>query len=212
MTVKEILSYFKKIKKFDLILNREKVYKSEINKLHKQIGRNQKFAQELWNTKDLDAMYLAVEIAEPKKFTSQLLDKWVQNISTWEVCDTFCGKIACFTPFVEQKIQEWSKSEELYIRRSAFSLVCALCFKKCKRSDEDLLKFLPFIELYSHDSRDEVRKAINWSIRQMGKRSKFLQSEILKFTEELKRKYPDSSNVFWICNRRIDEVKNKTFK
>ena len=205
----EILHDLASLKRPDPIEGGERVYYSDLKNLAKRIGKNHSLATELWMTNNHDAKHLAVFLTNFKRFDSNILDNWVQKIVSWGTCDSFCGKIVCFTPYAKEKVLKWVQSEDLYVRRAGFATITYLCLKKCKKTDEELLDFLPLIEKYAFDERDHVRKAVNWALREFGKRNAFFNQKALELSEKL-QKSPDK-NVQWIGKHRIKEILNRKF-
>ncbi len=177
-----------------------------IRKMAKEIGRSHELALELWETGYHEARHIAAMIDDPKLVTKTQMNKWVRDFKSWDICDGTCSNLFRKTPFAIEKIFEWSEKEEEFIRRAGFSLMCYVAVHDKKRDDKDFLRFFPIIKKHSLDERNFVKKAVNWSLRQIGKRSRFLNKEALKLVYEIQAF--DTKSARWIAADAIRELKN----
>ncbi len=174
--------------------------------LAKKIGTNHELALKLWESGYHEARHIATMIDDPKLVTKSQMNKWVRDFNSWDICDGACSNLFRFTPHAFDKIFEWTKRKEEFIRRTGFSLIAYLAVHDRKRDDKNFLKFFPLIKKHSVDERNFVKKAVNWALRQIGKRSKFLNKEALKLAKEIKSL--DSKSAKWIANDAIRELTN----
>ncbi|MCL6096979.1 MAG: DNA alkylation repair protein [Bacteroidetes bacterium] len=172
--------------------------------LAKRIGTDHKLALRLWESGYHEARHIATMIDDPKLVTKTQMNKWVHDFNSWDICDGACSNLFRFTPHAFDKIFEWTERKKEFIRRTGFSLIAYLAVHDKKRDDKDFLKFLPLIKKHSVDERNFVKKAVNWVLRQIGKRSKFLNKEALKLATEIKSL--DSKSAKWIANDAIREL------
>ena len=174
--------------------------------LAKKIGTNHELALKLWESGYHEARHIATMIDDPKLVTKSQMNKWVRDFNSWDICDGACSNLFRFTPYAFDKIFEWTERKEEFIRRTGFSLIAYLAVHDKKRDDKNFLKFFPLIKKHSIDERNFVKKAVNWALRQIGKRSKFLNKEALKLAKEIKAL--DSKSAKWIANDAIRELTN----
>ncbi len=174
--------------------------------LAKRIGKNHQLALELWQSGYHEARHVASMIADPKLVTKQLMNKWVKDFNSWDICDGTCSNLFRKTDFAIEKIFEWVDKKEEFVRRAGFSLMAYVAVHHKKRDDEEFLEFFPLIKKYSTDQRNFVKKAVNWSLRQIGKRSIYLNKEARKVTEEIQ--LIDSKAARWIAADAIRELKD----
>lgn len=172
--------------------------------LAKKIGKNHELALKLWASGYHEARHVASMIADPKQVTKSLMNKLVKDFNSWDMCDGTCSNLFRKTPFAYEKIFEWSERKEEYVRRAGFSLLAYVAVHDKKRDDKDFLQFFPLIRKHSTDERNFVKKAVNWSLRQIGKRSIYLNKEALKLAEEIKK--IDSKSARWIAADAIREL------
>jgi len=151
----------------------------------KEIGKDHELALELWDSEWHEARLLASMVDDPKKVTEKQLEKWVLGIDSWDVCDVTCGGLFWNTKFAEQKVFEWAEREEEFVRRSGFVLIAAFAVKNKTASDSYFNKFYPLMKKYSFDERNYVWKAVNWSLRQVGKRNLVLNKKCIKVGEQI---------------------------
>jgi 3-methyladenine DNA glycosylase AlkD len=181
-----------------------------IRKMAKNIGRNHALALELWSTEIHEARLLAGFIDEPEKVTTEQMDAWAADFESWDICDQVCSNLFDKTPFAYIKAVEWSKRQKEFVKRAGFVLMAALAVHDKKAPDEKLATFLPLILHESADDRNFVRKAVNWALRQIGKRNSNLQTKALKTAKEM-LSY-DSKSAKWIATDAIRELQSKHFK
>ncbi len=177
-----------------------------IRKMAKDIGHDHKLAQALWKTGIHEARMLAAFVDEPGKVTEKQMERWVKDFDSWDICDQTCAHLFDRTPFAYAKAFEWSRREEEFVRRSGFVLMCALAVHDKKAPDSKFRKFFPVIKKYSFDERNFVKKAVNWALRQIGKRNKALNREAIKVAEDIKKS--DAKPARWIANDALRELRS----
>lgn len=179
-----------------------------LRKFAKKIPKDHKLAIGLWNTGIHEAKMLATMIDELEKVTEVQMDKWVKDFDSWDICDGACMNLLCKTPFVDKKIYEYAKSEKEFVRRTAFTLIACLSFKKKEWKDKDFIKYFDLIEEYSFDERNFVKKAVNWALRQIGKRNAKLNVKAIKVAERIKKQGTKSAK--WIASNALSELTKVT--
>lgn len=181
-----------------------------LRKIAKDIGKNHELAQELWKTEIYEARKIACMIEDPRKVTEKQMDKWVNDFDSWGICDTCCGDLFDKTDIVYKKVNQWVKSKKEFVRRAGFATIAWFAVHDKKTSDGDLEKFFTLIKKYSTDERNFVKKAVNWALRQIGKRNLKLNREAVKVAKEIKEM--DSKSAKWIANDAIRELTSKEVK
>lgn len=175
-----------------------------LRQLGKKIGKNHELAQQLWKTKIHEARLLAAFIEEPKKVTSKQMDQWTADFDSWDICDQVCSNVFDKTPFAYVKSFNWVKDKREFVRRAGFVMMAALAVHDKKQPDKTFIKFFPVIEKYSADERNFVRKAINWALRQIGKRSDFLKPRAIKCAKKIQKL--DSKSARWVAADALREL------
>jgi 3-methyladenine DNA glycosylase AlkD len=170
----------------------------------KEIGKDHKLAQQLWNSKIHEARLLAVFIDEPQKVTNAQMEKWAADFDSWDVCDQACTDLFDKTVLGWKKAVEWSKRKEEFVKRGAFALMAGLAVHDKGASNKDFEKLLPIIERESWDERNFVRKAVNWALRNIGKRNRVLNKKSIRAAKRIKKM--DSKAARWIAADALREL------
>lgn len=181
-----------------------------LRKIAKETGRDHALAQQLWESSIHEARILACMIDEPTVVTDAQLERWVKDFDSWDVCDLCCSNLFDKTKFAHQKAVEWSKREEEFVKRAGFTLMAALAVHDKKAADGEFLKFLPVIKSESTDDRNFVKKAVNWALRQIGKRNLNLNKMAIKTVEEIRQ--IDSRSARWIAADAIRELTSEAIQ
>ncbi len=176
-----------------------------LRKIAREIGRNHPLAIELWSTGIHEARILASMIAEPQLVSPQQMEDWVNDFDTWDVCDQVCGNLFDKTPYAYQKAIEWCHREPEFVRRAGFVMVAELAVHDKQAPDEAFLPFFPLIQQYAIDERNFVKKAVNWALRQIGKRNSNLRVLAIERAEIIVQM--DSKAARWIAKDALKELK-----
>ena len=182
----------------------------EIRKIAKDFGKHHETALDLWNTGFDDAKITAAMIDEPEKVTENQMDEWVKEIDSWDVCDQICMNLFDKTPYAWKKIIDWSKRDEEFVKRTAFSLLACLAWHDKKADDNKFIEYFPIIKRNSTDERNYVKKAVSWSLRHIGKRNLNLHKKALKLANEIKQ--IDSKTAKWIGSDAIKDLNSDATK
>lgn len=175
----------------------------ELGKLKKEIGSDHKLAQELWASGIHEARILASFIEDPAQVTERQLDRWVKDIDSWDIVDQVSALIA-HTPFVMKKIRQWSKRDGEFVKRAAFSLIAELAWWDTRLTDADFEPFFPMIKAAATDDRNFVRKAVNWALRNIGKRNRALNRRAIAVAKEIGKL--DARAARWIAADALREL------
>jgi len=178
-----------------------------LRNIAKKLRYNHSLAIELWETGKHEAQILALLIDNPEEVSEEQMEKWVSQINSWDICDGCCSNLFDKTPFAYRKAVEWSRRKEEFVKRAGFVLMATLSVHDKKADDKKFLRFFPLIEREAKDERNFVRKAVNWALRQIGKRNLFLQKEAIKLAEKIHKQEYKSSK--WIAADALRELKNK---
>ncbi len=178
----------------------------DIRDIAKHVKKNHTLALQLWDSEIHECRILAALIASPSEMTSETMDKWVSEIDSWDVCDQACFNIFDKTPFAKEKVFQWAVSEMEFTRRAAFALLAGMAIHWKKVNDNEFLPYFDLIFKYSTDNRNFVKKAVNWALRQIGKRSFYLNDKAIELSEKLLIKLPESKSAQWIAKDAIKEL------
>lgn len=175
-----------------------------LRKLAKEAGRHQDLALRLWDSKIHEARVLASMVAEPGQVTLELMEAWVKDFDSWDLCDQVCSNLFVHTPYAYRKALEWPHREEEFVRRAGFTMMAMLAVHDKRASDEAFLPFFPLITRYADDPRNFVKKAVNWALRQIGKRNRELRKLALACATELQNS--PSRSAQWIAKDALREL------
>ena len=176
----------------------------EIRKMAKDIGKNHKLALELWDSGIHEARLLAGFIDEVDKVSEMQMEKWVKDFDSWDVCDQVCSNLFDKTVFCYKKAMEWTDRDEEFVKRAGFVLMATLSVHDKKESDGKFLRLLPIIKRESKDERNFVKKAVNWALRQIGKRNLRLNKAAINTAKEIQK--INSKAAKWIASDAIKEL------
>src|SRR6202012_4108036 len=181
----------------------------KVRQLAKEIKKDQALSLALWETDIHECRILASMIGNPKLVTPAQMDKWVADFHSWDVCDQVCGNLFDRTEFAIDKAVEYSASKEEYIKRAGFVLMAEFAVHNKKADDDEFLQFFPIIEREAWDDRNFVKKAVNWALRQIGKRNKMLHQLAIETAKRIAQQ--GSKPAKWIAKNALDELE-KRFK
>ena len=179
----------------------------DLRKLAKELGQDHKLALKLWQTGIAEARILAAMIDDPSKITEEQMEDWVKDINSWDVCDQVCMNLFDKTPFVWNKIIDWSLREEEFVKRTAFSLIACLACHDKEAEDKNFRELFPLIIHGATDERNFVKKAVNWALRSIGKRNQNLNKAAIATAEEIRRL--DLKGARWIATDAIRELEGE---
>jgi 3-methyladenine DNA glycosylase AlkD len=178
-----------------------------MRKLAKEIGTDHKLAMELWESNMHEARIVAALIDDPEQVTKSQMNAWVCQFDNWGVCDACCCVLFDKTPFAWDKAIEWPERKEEFVRRAGFVLTAALAVHDKKTADKKFLPFFSIIKQHAGDERNFVKKAVNWALRQIGKRNKMLNKKAIVVAKEIRKM--NSPAARWIAADAIRELTNK---
>ena len=175
-----------------------------LRKIAKEIGVNHDLAQQLWASDIRETRILASMVDDPKMVTEKQMERWVKDFDYWEICDQCCMNLFEKTKLAYQKCVEWSSREEEFVKRAGFVLMARLAVSDKKADDKQFERFLPLIKREATDNRNFVKKAVNWALRQIGKRNLTLNGKAIETAKEIQKM--DSRSAKWIASDAIREL------
>jgi 3-methyladenine DNA glycosylase AlkD len=178
-----------------------------LHKFARYIGRDQKLAEELWASGIHEARILAALLGEPGKVTPAQMERWVKGFDSWDVVDTACCYLYAEAKPAWKKAAAWSRRRKEFEKRASFALVAYLSYKDKAAPDERFLQFLRVIEREARDERNFVRKAVNWALRNIGKRNLRLNREAIRSAERIREQ--GSRAARWIAADALRELKSE---
>ena len=172
--------------------------------LAQEIGTNHDLALKLWDSGLHDARLLAVFIDDPKKVTTKQMDTWAEDFDSWDICDQACTSLFDLTPYAYEKVHQWADNEKDFVKRAAFSLIAGLAVHDKKAADQKFEDLLPLLITHATDERNYVKKAVNWALRNIGKRNQYLNKKALQTAYTIQKISTRSAK--WISSDAIREL------
>jgi 3-methyladenine DNA glycosylase AlkD len=188
----------------------EKVFgvsKPKLDALARKIGKNHALGLELWSTGIQDAKILAGLISEPGKVTAAQMELWVRDFDNWDSCDGTCCHLFVFAGTAWQKAFAWTTRKDEFQKRGGFALAAYLAYRDKSAGDAKYAGFLKVIEREADDDRNFVRKAVNWALRNIGKRNQRLNRAAIATARRLQKK--ESRTARWIAADALRELEGE---
>lgn len=179
-----------------------------LRKLSKEYKNNHTLAMELWKTGIHEARIMSFLIDEPKKVTEKQMEMQLKDIKSWDICDGLCSNLFRKTEFAYAKAIEWSYRKSEFEKRAGFVMMAVMAVHDKKMEDDDFNEFFERIKAESGDDRNFVRKAVNWALRQIGKRNYELNKRAIKYSLEIRK--TDTKSARWIAGDALREFESKT--
>ena len=177
-----------------------------LHALAKQIGKNHALALKLWGAGIHEARVLATLIGESEKVTAAEMDRWARDFDSWDVVDAACCYLYAHAKPAWSKVAPWSRRPEEFMKRASFSLIAYLSYKDKEAKDARFRECLRIIEREAWDERNFVRKAVNWALRNVGKRNLRLNREAIRAAERIRKQGTTSAR--WIAADALRELKS----
>ncbi len=173
--------------------------------IKRSAGPDQPLAEALWKTGFHEARILATLIGDPRVMTRAAMEAWVRDFSSWDVCDACCCNLFDRSSHAWSQIAKWAPRQGEFVRRAAFAMIAAIAVHDKSAPDAVFLDALALIEKYSFDDRNFVRKAVNWALRNIGKRNSKLRQEAIACAERVRAQGTRAAR--WIAADALRELK-----
>lgn len=174
-----------------------------LRSMARRIGKNHVLALELWETDLHEARILATMIDDPLAVTEEQMEQWVTQFDSWDICDQCCGNLFDKTALAWDKAVEWCAREQEYEKRAGFALIAYLAVHDKTTPDERFLPLLAIIKREAGDTRNFVKKAINWALREIGKRNAALNQASIATAQAIRAQ---SKRGHWIASDALREL------
>jgi len=191
----------------------------ELRRVAEGLGRDHDLAVALWATGNHEARLLASMVDDPAAVTETQMDEWAAAFDSWDVCDQVTSNLFDKTPFAYDKVREWSAAQDEWIKRAAFATAAALAVQDKTAADEPFLEILGFCRREAGDDRNFVKKAVNWALRNIGKRNARLHAAAIATAEAIlaaadvlaaaDRKDPAARSGRWIARDALRELRSE---
>ena len=180
------------------------IYHKDLKEIAKEIGRDNQLAIELFDTGIYEAQILCSKIYDPDSISIEQMEHWVATFENWEICDSFCMGFFAKSHHALAKAMQWSESKEEFTKRAGFVIMAAYGFANKNAENEVFEQFFIPIEREADDDRIYVKKAVNWALRNIGKRNKDLQQAAINLANKILLK--QSKSAQWIAKDALREL------
>lgn len=193
-TAAEILTYLRSLRSEDNITGMARfgivtenalgIGNPAVQKIAKQIGTNHPRAEELWTSGIREARLLAIWTFDPTQLSRVEIWRLAADFNSWEVVDA-AADLLTETPFWQDVTADFAADDREFVRRAAFAMIAGATVHNRREPDETFLAWLPMLEQHATDPRNFVKKAVNWALRNIGKRSRDCHAGALHLAEKL---------------------------
>ncbi|HFK1459107.1 TPA: DNA alkylation repair protein [Bacillus cereus] len=152
--------------------------------LKKKIKKDHDLAISLWETKNMDAMTLATMILDPMKVTTELLNKWVQEVDYYCLMDVLMTAI-CTSPIAIERMEEWTNSDDEWIGRAGWSLLANIAIKNKTLQDDFFSPYLEEIKVNIHKEKNRKKEAMNSALIAIGIRNEDLEQIAIEVARKI---------------------------
>jgi 3-methyladenine DNA glycosylase AlkD len=178
-----------------------------LRKMAREIGQDHDLAQALWESGVHEARLLAAFVDDPRQVSEAQMERWAADFDSWDVCDQVCSNLFDRTPYAYDKAAAWTQREAEFVRRAGFAMMAALAVHDKKAPDSAFEAFLPLIVARATDGRNFVKKAVNWALRQIGKRNRALNEKAIQAAEKIAQL--DSPAARWVASDALRELRSE---
>ena len=177
---------------------------AEIRTLARGAGRDHEVALALWDSGIHEARILATIVDQPEYLTRRQMNAWARDFDSWDVCDQACMNLFWQSPDAWAMARKWSQARGEFVRRAAFALIASMASKQKDAPEEVWGLAFELIGEAAGDERNFVRKAVNWALRGVGKRSPRLRREAITVAKRIRE--IDSKAARWIAADALREL------
>jgi len=170
---------------------------TDLRKLARRVEKSHELALQLWDTDIHEARLLATMIDNPADVSGRQLESWAADFDSWDIVDQACNNLIRKTPFARAKAVEWVSRDEEFVKRAGLALMAVLAVHDRGADDNVFGDYLDLVWRESLDERNFVKKAINWALRQIGKRSPELWKRGMATVSRIEDL--DSKSARWIA-------------
>ncbi|MBD3180399.1 MAG: DNA alkylation repair protein [Candidatus Latescibacteria bacterium] len=176
----------------------------DLRKMASRAGMDHPLALRLWEVDLREARILAGMIDDPSQVTEKQMESWAGDFDNWEICDQSCNNLFRKTAHAWPRAREWTRRDEEFVKRAGFVLAAVLAVGRREPHEGRFEAFLPLIVEGSSDGRNYVKKGVDWALRQIGKRSPYLNSRAIETARDIGRL--DSGSARWIAASSLREL------
>ena len=178
----------------------------------KRLGRDpqaqHELAAALWASRVHEARLMATLVDDPALVSEDQVERWAAELDSWDVCDQLCSNLVRRTELAWKKAAEWPARQQEFVKRAGFVLGATLAVHDKAADDPEFLPLLALAQREVTDERNLVKKAVNWQVRQIGKRSPELNVAAISTCERILSDHPDSKSARWVARDALRELRS----
>jgi 3-methyladenine DNA glycosylase AlkD len=167
-------------------------------------------AQALWKSGIHEARLLAALVDISREVTEDQMEEWALDFDSWDVCDLVCMHLFGLTSFADLKARQWSTRSEEFVKRAGFVLMVVRAVHDKKAGDTSFIEYLKIIQRSAEDDRNFVKKAVNWALRQIGKRNLALNQAAIQTAQSINS--IDSKTARWVASNALNELTSESIQ
>ncbi|MGZ8620065.1 MAG: DNA alkylation repair protein [Actinomycetota bacterium] len=164
-------------------------------------------ALDLWTTGIHEARIVASMIDDPAEVTPSQMGAWAADFDSWDVCDQVCSNLFGPSAHAFPAARAWVRRDEEFVKRAGFTLIAERAVRDRQHDDAFWVGWLPVIRTGADDDRNYVKKAVNWALRQIGKRNEVLNEAAIAEAEVLFDLGTTSAR--WIARDALRELRSE---
>jgi 3-methyladenine DNA glycosylase AlkD len=180
---------------------------TDLRKLARRVDNSHELALLLWESGIHEARLLATMIDEPSAVTDKQMESWAADFDSWDMVDQACNNLFRRTPFAHTKAADWTARDEEFVKRAGFAMIAVLAVHDRETSDTVFEKYLALVEKEASDDRNYVKKAVNWALRQTGKRDSSMREKATIVAGRIREQGNKSAR--WIASDALREFEKQ---
>lgn len=161
----------------------------------------------LWASGIHEARIMATVLEVPELVDRAQAESWALDLDSWDTCDQLCGNLLWRVSYAWELPDAWCGRTETFVKRAGF-VVAVQLFKDKSAEEDRYLPFLRLIERECTDERNDVKKGVNWALRQIGKNGPALNAAAIESAERILARHPDSKSARWIARDALRELRS----
>ncbi|MFL0691235.1 MAG: DNA alkylation repair protein [Agrobacterium tumefaciens] len=176
-----------------------------LRQIAKVIGPNQGRAEELWASGIREARLLAIWTFVPTLLSTDDIRRLAADFNSWEIVDA-AADLLTETPCWRALVDDFAADDRELVRRAAFAMIAGATVHNRNEADATFLGWLPLIERHATDPRNFAKKAVNWALRNTGKRSHACHAAAVLLAERLAGESDPTAR--WIGKDALRELRD----
>lgn len=186
------------------------IYHKDLKEMVRIIPKDDDIAIQLFDSDIYEARLLCSKLFNPNNLTEQQMDKWSSTFENWEICDSFCMGLFAKSKYAVSKAIEWTRRKREFEKRAGFTTIAAFCMADKKSDNDTFEQFFPIIKRECTDERLYVKKAVNWALRNIGKRNIDLNAKAILVAKEILE--INDKTAKWIAQNALKELAGRNVR